>query len=187
MAAGAATAGASRVPSISCVCVPSPLPRWDRWVPASFASPATLAFPKRKVGRLPHHELSRPAQRSLTLRPTNSRSRHSDPFTPKALTASLPPRSLRLLPARTIVAGRDCFPPETDDFHGALSLSSFLFFPRVPRVPRAPRGSFSVFVRFAWLLSLSLGQWSRALQQWAARTLNVNHKESSSCNAFFLG
>jgi hypothetical protein len=35
-------------------CVPSPLPRWDRWVRASFATPATLAFPEIMTGRLPH-------------------------------------------------------------------------------------------------------------------------------------
>jgi hypothetical protein len=67
---------------------------------------------------LPHHYgvsaptlvFSRPAQRSLTLRPTNSRSRPRRPFPPEALTASLPPPPLRLLPARTIVAGRDSHP-----------------------------------------------------------------------------
>ena len=50
----AATAGASRVPCFSSVRVPSPLPRWDRWVRPSFTSPATAAFPVIQAGRLPH-------------------------------------------------------------------------------------------------------------------------------------
>ena len=46
---------------IPCVGMPSPLPRWDRWVksfrdeglPAPRCSPATAAFPVKEAGRLP--------------------------------------------------------------------------------------------------------------------------------------
>jgi hypothetical protein len=39
---------------------------------ASLSSPMTAAFPVKWPGRLPHHLFSRPAQRSLTLRPACS-------------------------------------------------------------------------------------------------------------------
>jgi hypothetical protein len=106
LAAGAATAGASRVSCFSCVCVLSSLPRWDRWVLVSFATPATLAFPMAQAGRLPHytfrgllnvHSRYGPQTRGVAKRL----------FPSKALATSLPPLPLRLLPARTIVAGRD--------------------------------------------------------------------------------
>ena len=35
-------------------CVLPPLPRWDRRLPVSLASPATAAFPDQLAGRLPH-------------------------------------------------------------------------------------------------------------------------------------
>jgi hypothetical protein len=75
--------------------------------PAAFTS---RAFPEKLPGRLPHLGLSRPAQRSLTLRPAYSLSRHKRPVASKAPTISLPPSPLRLLPAGTTVAGRDSHP-----------------------------------------------------------------------------
>ena len=76
----------------------------------SFHSPTTAAFPEILPGRLPHLGLSRPAQRSLTLRPAYSLSRQMRPVASKAPTISLPPSPLRLLPAGTTVAGRDLHP-----------------------------------------------------------------------------
>jgi hypothetical protein len=69
--------------------------------------PSDIGLPRYSGGSAPTSPVSRPAQRSLALRPTNSRSRQKRPFPPKALTDLLPPLSLWLLPARTIVAGRD--------------------------------------------------------------------------------
>ncbi len=72
--------------------------------------PSDFGLPHDYGGSAPTLVFSRPAQRSLTLRPTNSRSRPRRPFPPEALTASLPSPPLWLLPARTIVAGRDSHP-----------------------------------------------------------------------------
>ena len=69
--------------------------------------PSDIGLPRNPGGSAPTLNVSRPAQRSLTLRPADSQSRLKRPFTPKALAVSLPPRPLGLLPARTIVAGRD--------------------------------------------------------------------------------
>jgi hypothetical protein len=80
------------------------------WRMMSFNAPTTAAFPEILPGRLPHLGLSRPAQRSLTLRPAYSLSRQKRPVASKASTISLPPSSLRLLPAGTTVAGRDSHP-----------------------------------------------------------------------------
>jgi hypothetical protein len=107
----AATAGVSRVAChLHLADMPSPLPRWDRVGGMSFNSTTTAAFPELMPGRLPHYGLSRPAQRSLTLRPAHSLSRQKRPVASEASTISLPPSSLRLLPAGTTVAGRDSNP-----------------------------------------------------------------------------
>jgi len=107
----AATAGVSRVAChLHLADMPSPLPRRDRVGGMSFNSTTTAAFPEIMPGRLPHYGLSRPAQRSLTLRPAHSLSRQKRPVAPEASTISLPPSSLRLLPAGTTVAGRDSNP-----------------------------------------------------------------------------
>ena len=82
--------------------------------------PSGIGLPRYTGGSAPTSLVSRPAQRSLTLRPADSQSRQSRPSPPKALTVSLPPLPLWLLPARTIVAGRDCLPLKKHDFHGAL-------------------------------------------------------------------
>jgi hypothetical protein len=81
--------------------------------------PSDMGLPRSYGGSAPTLIFSRPAQRSLTLRPTDSRNRPRRPCTSKALAISLPPLPLRLLPARTIVAGRDCLPLKKHDFHGA--------------------------------------------------------------------
>jgi hypothetical protein len=80
------------------------------WGMMSFNSPTTAAFPEILPGRLPHLGLSRPAQRSLALRPACSLSRQKRPVASKAPTISLPPSPLRLLPAGTTGAGRDSHP-----------------------------------------------------------------------------
>jgi hypothetical protein len=69
--------------------------------------PSGIGLPRYAGGSAPTLPISRPAQRSLTLRPADSRNRQKRPFPSKALTVSLPPLPLRLLPARTIVAGWD--------------------------------------------------------------------------------
>jgi hypothetical protein len=81
-----------------------PLGAWIVHFPSDFGLPQIYDV------SAPTLSVSRPAQRSLTLRPTNSQNRPRRPFPPEALTASLPPPSLRLLPARTTVAGRDLHP-----------------------------------------------------------------------------
>jgi hypothetical protein len=69
--------------------------------------PRGLGLPRYTGGSAPTSLVSRPAQRLLTLRPADSQSRPKRPHPSKALAISLPPLPLRLLPARTIVAGRD--------------------------------------------------------------------------------
>ena len=61
--------------------------------------PSDVGLPRNSGGSASALPFSRPAQRSLTLRPACSPSRPRRPSTPKASAASLPPRLLRLLPA----------------------------------------------------------------------------------------
>ena len=56
-------------------------------------------LPHPLAGSAPTFPFSRPARRSLTLRPACSRSRPRRPFLSKASAVSLPPLPLRLLPA----------------------------------------------------------------------------------------
>ena len=56
-------------------------------------------LPHPLAGSAPTFPVSRPARRSLTLRPACSRSRPRRPFPSKASAVSLPPLPLRLLPA----------------------------------------------------------------------------------------
>ena len=78
-------------------------------------SPAS-AFPVPWAGRLPRLSVSRPARRSLTLRPACSRSRPRRPFASKASAVSLPPPPLRLLPAGATFAGWELHPLKTHAF-----------------------------------------------------------------------
>src|SRR5262249_60467958 len=55
-----------------CVPVPSPLPREDRWVRVSFDYPSDGGLPRYSGGSAPPLPVSRPAQRSLMLRPVDS-------------------------------------------------------------------------------------------------------------------
>ena len=43
------------MPRFPCAPIPPPIPRWDRWVLTSLASPPITAFPVLTAGRLPHH------------------------------------------------------------------------------------------------------------------------------------
>ena len=54
--------------------MPSPLPRRNRWVPMSFASPTAAAFPELQAGRLPHYPFRGLLSVHCTLRPARSRS-----------------------------------------------------------------------------------------------------------------
>ena len=83
----------------SCTYMPTPIPRRDRWVHLSLLPHTTTAFPEIPAGRLSQIGLSRPAQRSLTFRPTCSLNRPRRSVTSEASTDSLPPPPLRLLPA----------------------------------------------------------------------------------------
>jgi hypothetical protein len=83
-----------------CADMLSPLPRWDHRR-GCCRSPRICdgGLPHPFAGSAPTLRLSRPARRSLTLRPVCSRSRPRRPFPSKASAVSLPPLPLRLLPA----------------------------------------------------------------------------------------
>jgi hypothetical protein len=97
----AITAGASRV-------APGPLlPACRRHYPGRFGGSCSLVpfpligLPRVYGGSAPASWFSRPAQRSLTLRPACLQSRLRDPSTPEASASLLPPPLLRLLPGGT--------------------------------------------------------------------------------------
>ena len=60
-------------------CMPSPLPRQDRWT-CSLMLSIGGGLPRAKGGSAPALPVSRPAWRSLALRPACSPSRHCDPL-----------------------------------------------------------------------------------------------------------
>ncbi len=100
--------------------MPSPLPRQVRW--NRFAQYCSIDFglPQVANGSAPALIFSWPAQRSLTLRPTDSPSRLTRPSTPEAPTALLSPPPLRLLPGGAIqFPGGPFIPLWTSAFHGA--------------------------------------------------------------------
>jgi len=109
--------GASRVAS------DLPVQTCRRHYPGGIAS-GIVSFPWRCDCGLPHPiagsaptlNVSRPARRSLTLRPACSRSRPRRPFPSKASAVSLPPLPLRLLPAGTTIAGWELHPLKNDAF-----------------------------------------------------------------------
>src|SRR5450432_1288011 len=84
------------------VCMPSPLPRQDRWNRFARSCSIDCGFPQLTVGSAPALTVSRPAQRSLGLQPADSPSRQMRPFPPEAPAALLPPPPLRLLPGGAI-------------------------------------------------------------------------------------
>src|SRR5436309_9898838 len=76
-----------------------------------------VGLPQIHGGLAPALIVSRPAQRSLTLRPACSPSRLMRPSTPEAPTVSFPPPPLRLLPGgANPVPGRDFHPRSTSAF-----------------------------------------------------------------------
>ena len=92
-------------------------------------------FPVPSGGGLPHHcarsattlDFSRPARRSLALRPVGSPSRQSDPSFSKAPTVSFPPRVASIATGWSDpVAGWDLHPLETNTFHTAHTRSDTL-------------------------------------------------------------
>ena len=86
----------------------------------SLTSRPVSAFPVIRAGRLPRHTLSRPARRSLALRPAWSLSRPWRPVTSECFRrCRYLHHPLRLLPAGTTVAGRDSHPLKNGAFHGA--------------------------------------------------------------------
>ena len=66
---------------------------------------SNVSLPRISAGSASALPFTRPAQRSLALRPARSPSHFHDPLTPEASTASLPSRLLQLLPAGAKVAG----------------------------------------------------------------------------------
>ena len=58
-----------------CVCMPSPLPRWDRWLRRSFVWPSDSGLPRNSGGSAPTSPFSRPARRSLAFWPAHWPSR----------------------------------------------------------------------------------------------------------------
>src|SRR6266478_10044383 len=60
--------------------MPSPIPRQVEWNLFARTIPFASAFPRNRGGSAPASLFSGPAQRSLTLRPTRSPSRLSDPL-----------------------------------------------------------------------------------------------------------
>ena len=87
---------------IHSVCMPSPLPRQARWNRFAHYCSIVFGLPQITVGSAPAFTVSRPAQRSLTLQPTDSPSRLMRPSPPEAPAALLPPPPLRLLPGGAI-------------------------------------------------------------------------------------
>src|SRR5260370_40122976 len=106
--------------------MPSPLPRQVRW--NRFAQYCSIDFglPQITDRSAPALSVSWPAQRSLTLRPTDSPSRLTRPSTPEALTALLSPPPLRLLPGGAVqFPGGPFIPLWTSAFHGAPQLPDY--------------------------------------------------------------
>ena len=60
-------------------CMPSPLPRWNRWLHMPLASPTMAAFPEFSAGRLPHR-VFRGLLSIHSLRPACSRDHLHDPL-----------------------------------------------------------------------------------------------------------
>ena len=99
------------------VCMPSPLPRRDRWNGFAHYCSIDFGLPQITDGSAPALSVSRPAQRSLVLQPADSPSRLMRPFPPEASAASLPPPLLRLLPGGAIqFPGGSFFPLWTNAF-----------------------------------------------------------------------
>jgi len=119
---------------------------------------------------------SRPAQRSLTLRPANSRSRPRRPFPPEALTASLPPPPLQLLPARTTVAGRDSHPLKKHAFTAHVEIYSLTMGVYTNRLD-----SSCWYFPTGWssrLLAAPLGRRGLETARWSARGLCASRRDS---------
>ncbi len=126
-------------------CCWSTLPACRRHYPGRSDGPPSLVLshqrrPSRLHGGLaPALIVSRPAQRSLTLRPTCSPSRLSDPLHRRPPTASFPPPPLRLLPGgANPVPGRDFHPQSSSAFprrtrNGDLTLTTFISWEGSPR------------------------------------------------------
>src|SRR5438445_7135586 len=115
--ASAITAGASRVATGQlCLLAVAITPAGLMELVRSYC-PISGGPPRLHGGLAPALIVSRPAQRSLTLRPACSPSRLMRPSTPEAPTVSFPPPPLRLLPGgANPVPGRDFHPRSTSAF-----------------------------------------------------------------------
>src|SRR5271169_2967986 len=99
-----------------------------RWALIARGTAYSNRFPVPSGCGLPHPSarsastlvVSRPAQRSLALRPVGSPSRQSDPSVSKAPTVSFPPRVASIATGRSDpVAGWELHPLETNTFYTA--------------------------------------------------------------------
>src|SRR5216683_8132185 len=103
------------------VCMPSPLPRRDRWNGFAHYCSIDFGLPQITDGSAPALSVSRPAQRSLVLQPADSPSRLMRPSTSEAPAALLPPPPLQLLPGGAIqFPGGFISRCGSAPFHGAL-------------------------------------------------------------------
>jgi len=110
--------------------MPSPLPRWNCWVRASFAFPSSSGLPRISAGSASTSPFSRPAQRSLLVTAYLFAKSLAGLSSLEASIASLPPRLFQLLPAGTTFAGWDSHP---------LSDGAFARRTEIPRYPGAQR------------------------------------------------
>ena len=108
--------------------MPSPLPRWDRRRVRRSPYACDGGLPRVSDGSAPTANVSRPARRSLALRPAGSRGRPRRPFPSDASAVSLPPLPLRLLPAGTTGAGWELYPPKIDTLARSTATPFFPFF-----------------------------------------------------------
>src|SRR5260370_18807110 len=79
------------------VCMPSPLPRRDRWNGFAHYCSIDFGLPQIIDGSAPALSVSRPPQRSLVLQPADSPSPLMRPFPPRASPALFPSPLLRFL------------------------------------------------------------------------------------------
>jgi hypothetical protein len=112
--------------------MPSPIPRQVGWNLFARTIPFASAFPRNRGGSAPASLFSGPAQRSLTLRPTRSPSRLSDPL------------HQRLQQSRCLHRCSDCYRVERTSSRAGIPplwTSAFTAHPVCPSSGLQPRGA----------------------------------------------
>ena len=105
--------------------MPSPLPRRNHWVRLSFVLPSNGSLPRISGGSASALPFSRPAQRSLALRPACSPSPIRTLYT-RSFTGFVTSTPFRLLPAGTTVAGWDSHPLRDGAFSRRTEISGLV-------------------------------------------------------------